>query len=306
MLILCLETGGTKLVAALADRSGRLLERRIEMRRPNQDAHATMLQICRMGRELLRESTPAAVSVGFGGTVDRSSVSPTLCYHEESWELVDAKGILSDAFRVPVFIENDCNLAALAEYRFGVSKPTRTLFYLTVGTGIGGGLVHQGRLVELGNFGEAEIGHIVVDPEGLPCACGNRGCLETICSGPGLEKLSRRIATKPITAKRLMRDLREGDPLAQRICETAATYMAQALAPAITLFSPDTIVFGGGVMLENEAYLARIRLKTLSLVFPPFRPLCSESFLLSSLRQDVVCQGAAVYALQRLAELEAG
>lgn len=304
MNILCLESGGTKLVAALADRSGELLDRRIEMRRSGQTAEETMRQLRRMGKGLSKDSVLAAVSLGFGGTVDRSLGSPTLCYHEQGWDRVNARSFLTDAFRVPVYIENDCNLSALAEYRFGAPKPVDTLLYVTIGTGIGGGVVHRGKLVEFGNLGEAEIGHIVVESGGSECPCGNRGCLETLCSGPGLENLSRQITGERITAKRIMSDFKSGDALADRVCSAAAGYMAQALAPAINLFSPDTLIFGGGVMNDNEEYLSKIREETFRRVFPPFRASCSERFFLSSLREDVVCQGAAVYALQRLGELD--
>jgi len=304
MKILCLESGGTKLVAALADLSGELLDRRIEMRSSGQTAEVTMRQLRRMGKDLSRDTTLAAVSQGFGGTVDRSLGSPTLCYHETGWDQVNAQSFLTDAFRVPVFIENDCNLAALAEYRFAVPKPADTLLYVTIGTGIGGGVVHRGKLVELGNLGEAEIGHIVVEPEGPECPCGNHGCLETLCSGPGLENLAHRIVGERTTARLIMSDFKAGDALADRVCSAAAGYMAQALAPAINLFSPDTLIFGGGVMNDNAEYLSKIRHETLPRVFPPFRTSCSERFFLSSLREDVVCQGAAIYALQRLGELD--
>jgi glucokinase len=305
MKILCLESGGTKLVAALADDSGELLERRIEMREPGQTAETTLRQLLRMGQGLSQDLELAAVSLGFGGTVDRTKASPTLCYHEEGWDQVNAQEFLSEAFGVPVFIENDCNLAALAESRFGAPGPVETLLYVTVGTGIGGGVVHNGRLVELGNLGEAEIGHIVVDPEGPECPCGNLGCLETLCSGPGLENLALRIAGKRISAQRIMAAYKAGDALAGRICAAGAGYMAQALAPAINLLSPDTLIFGGGVMSGNEKYLALIRQKTLLRVFPPFKPACSKRFFLTALRENVVCQGAATFAVQKLGQLEA-
>lgn len=304
MNILCLESGGTKLVAALADESAELLERRIEMREPGQTAETTLRQLFRMGKGLSQNLELAGVSLGFGGTVDRTRTSPTLCYHESGWDQLDAREFLSEAFRVPIFIENDCNLAALAEFRFGTPGPVETLLYVTVGTGIGGGIVHRGKLLQLGNLGEAEIGHIVVEPEGPECPCGNRGCLETLCSGPGLETLALRITGRRMAAKRIMADFKAGEELSDRICSAGAKYMAEALAPAINLLSPDTIIFGGGVMSENERYLSKIRHETLLKVFPPFRPACSKRFLLSSLREDVVCQGAATFALQRLRELE--
>src|SRR5690606_10340857 len=95
---------------------------------------------------------------------------------------------------VPAAIENDCKLAALAEAVLGAGRGADTVFYVTIGTGIGGGLVHRGELVALSPLGEAEIGHVIVDPDGPECACGNRGCLEALCAGPSLPRLAPGLA----------------------------------------------------------------------------------------------------------------
>jgi glucokinase len=305
MKILCFESGGTKLVAALAGKGGELLARDLILRRPEQDAHETCEQFIEMGKRLLAHDSTAisAVGFGFGGTFDRRQRRLAHCFHEDGWSDVDLIARLEKTFTVPVFAENDCNLAALAEAWLGVRRIEETLLYITVGTGIGGGLVHQGQLVELGRAGEAEIGHVIVDPKGPGCACGNRGCLETLCSGPGLETLSERLSGRPIPAKVLMELLRSGDREADRITTNAADLFACALAPAINLLAPSEIVFGGGVMLRNTLLLEKIKAATLPMVFPPFRRL-RPRFSLSQLQEDVVCCGAALYAEQRLGQLE--
>lgn len=299
MSILCLESGGSKLVAARSDSRGRLQEVRIAYRRRDQKALETLQTLCRLGRELLDPSSPfQAVSFGFGGTVCRAQRRPRHCFHEEGWEEVHGREYLEGAFPVPVFVENDCKLAALGEAHWEDPRPRGTLFYVTLGTGVGGGIVRDGLLLELGREGEAELGHVVVEEEGIPCPCGNRGCLETVCSGPGLSSLAQRRIGTALQAPELMRRFRQGDPQACRVVEEAAGHLARVLASVINLLHPDQIVLGGGVMKENPLFLERVQEQLRPFVFPVFAG--RTRLLLSRLEENVVCQGAAIYALQKL------
>jgi glucokinase len=298
-LIICLESGGTKLVAAGAGEEGQLLALLKRYRQPGQDALVTLTELVEMGREVAgRLNEIQAVSYGFGGTVRRRDQRPGPCFHEPGWESVSALRYLEDAFQVPVFIENDCNLAALGESHFGVQVTEGTLFYATLGTGIGGGIVHDGRLLEAGELGEAEIGHVVVEEDGPECPCGNRGCLETLCSGPGLSRLAAQMLGIHTDAQVLMEGFKQGDADATRVVEQAAAYLGGVLATAINLLAPRTIVLGGGVMTDNHRFLELIARRAEPRVFPFFRG--HSEFRLSELGESVVCQGAAVYALQRL------
>jgi len=303
MRILCFESGGTKLVAAMSDSRGQVLQVKQRRRSAEQTAEETLEVLVDMGRELSEEEPPAAIGFGFGGTVDRDIGEPVACFHESGWESVRAGERLKKEFQVPVFIENDCNLAALAEAVTGYGIRTGTVFYVTVGTGIGGGIVKDGRLFTSGKFGEGEIGHLVVEPGGPKCPCGNRGCLETLCSGPGLSTLSLRLTGRSIDSHDLMDGLREEREDAVRIARAGAGYFSRALACVVNILAPSTIIFGGGVMWENRPYLELIREATLERMFPIFR-LRTPEFLLSRLKEAVVCQGAALFALQKLAELE--
>jgi glucokinase len=293
--ILCFETGGTKLVAALADGSGGITSRDVRYRRAGQRAPETLDVLRELGRRLLGKASPRAVSIGFGGTIYRGPRRPAACYHEAGWTEVDPVVELATFFGAPAYIENDCNLAALAEAHRGFDLREGVLLYVTVGTGIGAGVVHDGRLLALGPVGEAEVGHLVVDSAGLDCPCGNRGCLETLCSGPGLVRLAHRMGVEVRNAEALMDRFRGGEAEAGRVVGRAATLMGQAVGSAISLFAPSLVVFGGGVMEGNRAYLDRITEEARRHAFPPFRsPL---RFELSRLRRDVVCQGAALWAL---------
>jgi glucokinase len=300
MSILCLESGGTKLVAAWADGEARLREREVAYRQPDQTATQTLEVLIRLGRQVAAGRPPSVVALGFGGLVDRRRQAPAGCFHEAGWEDLDPACTLADAFSAPAWVENDCKLAALAEAARGAGRPGDRLLYVTVGTGIGAGYVHDGRLLALGDLGEMELGHMLVEPKGPPCGCGQRGCLETLCSGPGLEELSRWLTGQTITAQHLMQRWRSSDATASQIIETAAEYMALALAAAVNLTAPTCVVLGGGVMTGNPEYLDLVRGKTMQRVFPPFR--AAVRWELSTLGSDVVCQGAALWALQRLGQ----
>ncbi len=298
MYILCFESGGTKLVASVADLQGRLVDTVIERRSRNQKAPETLDRIYEMGRRILDGRPLSAIGFGFGGTVRRSDRRPTSCFHEEGWDGVDARAFLSGRFEVPVLIENDCKLAALAEAWEGPSAPAGILLYVTIGTGIGAGIVRRGYLVELGDLGEAEIGHVIVEPGGLPCACGNRGCLEAYCSGPGLKALARQSTGQDREPEELMEAFRRAEPGARRTVEQAAEYLGRALGMAVNLFAPDQIVLGGGVMTDNGAFLDLVRNRAEAFAFRPFWSALRE-FRSSRLGPQVVGRGAAIYVLQQ-------
>jgi glucokinase len=298
-MILCFESGGAKLVAALADGEGRLVRVIRRYRRPEQTASDTLDKLTEMGRELASDGVPLqAVSFGFGGSVRRSDGRPGPCFHEAGWDAVHGGEFLRHAFGTPVFVENDCNLAALGEAHFGAGVRAGAMLYATLGTGIGAGIVVNGRLLQSGPFGEAEIGHIVVEPDGPECPCGNRGCLEAFCSGPGLARLAEVEGQLAPDSKALMEDYRRGSLTARRVVERAAGYLAQVLGNVINVLALNTVVLGGGVMKGNQAFLDAVARAAVPFVFPLFRG--SYRFVLSALEENVVCQGAAVYALQNL------
>lgn len=298
MSILCMESGGTKLVAASADRQGRLQQVVRRQRRADQRAGETLGMLIEMGREVCREAAPPeAASFGFGGLVRRSDCRAHLCFHEEGWSEIDARQVLADAFQVPVFIENDCKLAGLGEAHCGWNFLDGVLFYATIGTGIGGATISRGRLLEMGPLGEAEIGHCIVDENGPPCPCGNHGCLEALCAGPALEGLAQSFGLTTDVPS-LMESYRQKDALARQVVQRAARYLGQAFGTVVNLIQPQLIVLGGGVMKSNRAFLETIARHTESFVFPPFR--AHYRFELSRLEETAVCQGAALYAAQRL------
>jgi glucokinase len=316
---LVFETGGTKLVAGVAGPDCRILETKILYRGREDRAPKSFERLVEAGRELKSGYERsgghiAAIGFGFGGIVRRSTRDPFLCLHEEGWENVRVVETLGREFGVPVAVENDCKLAALAEAHFGAGKGSRTVFYMTIGTGVGGGIVRDGRIQAMSDVGEAEIGHIVVIPDGPPCWCGGRGCVESVCSGPGISQLAGYLAEQgpalwktsalsgkhsradACPSKEILEAWQQGDKFASAVVETAAGHLATAVGAAVNLIAPDIFVVGGGVGAGNEPLLRLVERTARPRVVVYFR----ESFRMvpTALREEVVTQGAAILASQ--------
>lgn len=317
---LAFETGGTKLVAAVADSEGKLIETRVLPRDPANRAPQSLAQLIEAAAQLraMHEANGAifiGIGFGYGGQVSRSQQRVLRCPHEEGWEDIDVCAELRLAFNLPSAIENDCKLAALAEATLGAGRNYRTVFYMTIGTGVGGGIVRDGEIVDFGDAGEAEVGHITVMPhDGPVCGCGKRGCLETVASGPGLAALAKKLANdhpddwkgnavsqralldQRFTAKDLFDAYADNEVFAGEVLRVAATFTGQALASVIQLINPDVIVLGGGVGASSEPYIALIAGSSAPFVMPNLRGCCA--FVRSALRENVVTQGAALLAAQ--------
>ena len=311
---LAFESGGTKLVAGVAGADLHLLETRTAYREPGDAANVSLRRLTELGRELKHKYEAKGLvlrgcGVGFGGYVRRSDRRPLANLHEAGWGELDVAQMLEAEFNVPVRIENDCKLAALAEAHFGAGRGHRTVFYMTMGTGVGGGIVRDGHIAEMSDVGEAEIGHIVVLPDGPVCACGNRGCVEAICSGPGLRQLAAWMAerepelwaasewgTGDVSSEDLMAGWLREDPFARTVVDRAAGCLAWAVAAAINLFAPDVFVVGGGVGSGNPAFVDLLREKAKPLVVPCFRG--RGRIMSCELGESVVAQGAVVLASQ--------
>ncbi len=316
---LALETGGTKLVAGVAGADLRIQTTAVVKRASGDRAAQSFKRVIAAAERLLAGSGDPDVELksigfGFGGTVRRSTNSPHLCLHEEGWEEVDVVGELENRFRAPVYVENDCKLAALAEAHFGAGVGAASVFYVTLGTGVGGGFVRDGQILPLGDYGEAEIGHVVVDPDGPECCCGGRGCVEALCSGPGLSRLCERLACEHtrewkasmlsdgalpgrVASKRIVEAWEQGDRFAARVVEYSMERLARAVAATVNLLVPERVVVGGGFGTSSPRLLDLLRERTEPLVVHYFRR--GFSIVPSGLRESVVTQGAAILAAQR-------
>lgn len=171
----------------------------------------------------------------------------------------DLRPALARFVDVPFWIDNDANMAAYGEFKAGAGRGVRNLVHLTLGTGVGSGIIIDGELLH-GTCGfAAEMGHIVVNPEGERCNCGSRGCLETeAAAGPIIRNYQKLAKTRePLTAEDIAAKARRGDAKARQAYEIAGYYLGIALGSAINLLNPEKILIGGGVMESGELLLPR-------------------------------------------------
>jgi glucokinase len=172
---------------------------------------------------------------------------------------------LAQAFSVTVALENDADAAALGEAAWGAGKGKSRLVYVTVGTGIGGGIILDGKIYRGAEMAHPEIGHHIVDPSGPLCSCGFRGCWESLATGPAMVAWLERNATTDrhypadLTAKRVCQLAQQGDELARQAVEHETHYLGLGLANLVNLFVPDVIVLGGSVMKSAALFLDGIR-----------------------------------------------
>lgn len=272
-LAIGVDIGGTKVAAGVVDMAGRIVDR--ERRdTPSRDVAETEATIVAVVNALAARHDVTAVGIGAAGWIaaDHSTVlfSPHLAWRNES--LRDA---LAGRIAHPVVVENDANAAAWAEYRYGAAQGERAVVCVTLGTGIGGGLVVDGALYH-GAFGVAcEYGHMTLVPDGRRCACGNRGCWEMYASGRALARDARELALESPVAAAAMVELAggldgltgpivtqaaaAGDEAALSICTTMGRWLGQGLASLAAIIDPSMFVIGGGVSAAGELLLGPAR-----------------------------------------------
>jgi len=273
-LTIGLDVGGTKVAAGVVDDRGRVLEK-LKRSTPAADPEHTAQVIAAVINELSGRHPVAAVGLGAAGFVNETRTSvmfaPNLAWRDEP-----LRKRVEDQVGLPVIMENDANAGAWAELRFGSARGFRDVVMLAIGTGIGCGIVLDGRLYR-GRWGMAgEPGHYRVVPDGRLCGCGNRGCLEQYASGSALVAEAREFAARrPAGAIRLLqlaggspegidgpqvtRAAREGDPAALRCFQTVGSWLGQGLADLAAIMDPACFVIGGGVSEAGDLLVAPAR-----------------------------------------------
>jgi glucokinase len=275
MTLTCgVDVGGTKIAGGVIDEVGTVLEEyRVES--PATDAEAIEDAIAGLVKELASRHRIEAVGVGAAGYVDKSR-AVVMFAPNIAWRDVDLKSELEDRVDLPVVIENDANAAAWGEFRFGAGADVDDLLLVTVGTGVGGGLVLDGELYR-GAFGfGAEIGHMRVVPDGILCGCGNHGCLEQYGSGSALVREARNAArggsllardlldraggdVEGITGPLITEAARDGDPFAAEQLAQTGFFLGEGIASLTAVLDPAVVVIGGGVSEADDLLIGPIR-----------------------------------------------
>jgi glucokinase len=226
------------------------------------------------------------------------------------WDNLPLAQLLHDQFKVPVFLGNDANLAALGEWRFGAGRGHHDLVYLTISTGIGGGVISGDRLL-LGNRGlAAELGHVTVDPNGPICGCGHRGHIEAFSSGTAIARYvvgqmaqgraSSLVSIPQPSAHEVSQAADAGDPLAVEALERAGRYMGIAIANYLHIFNPSIVVLGGGVSHSGDHFFTPLRQSLKENVFAPGYLVDDQTVTFAALGDDVGLLGALALAQTNL------
>jgi glucokinase len=273
-LTIGIDIGGTKVAAGVVDETGKVLAT-LRRRTPSRDPASVIDVVVEVVSQLRVEHEIEAVGIGAAGFVDAKRAT-MLFAANLAWRDAPIRDEISARLDVPVIVENDANAAAWGEYRFGAGEGQPDVVVLTIGTGIGGGLILNGAL-HRGRFGIAgEPGHVRVVPGGRLCGCGNRGCFEQYCSGTALVRAAREVAQeRPADAIRLLelaggdvtgidgpvvtKAAQEGDPAAVDCFQEIGRWLGQGMADIAALLDPGRYVIGGGVADAGELLLGVAR-----------------------------------------------
>lgn len=258
--VIGVDVGGTKMTAALATEGGEIVKLlRIHTER-EKGAEGGFNAICEMVRSLMGEAkfqglSVVRIGVGFGGPVNFERGVVYLSHHVPGWENFPLKDELERRFGVPATVDNDANAGTLGEWLFGAGKGMRDLLYVNIGTGIGGGIVSDGRLVRGWRNLAGEIGHMTVKPDGPTCTCGRKGCLEALASGSAIGREGSARFGRPMRSEEVFQLAEQGEPTAKQIIAEAVEALAFAIGAAANLFNPQKVVLGGGVAEAPEHLL---------------------------------------------------
>ncbi len=277
--VIGIDLGGTKISTALVSDAGEIIAHDYRETLAKEGLEAVIGRMLEGARQVMAQagvepSQVAAVGVGAPGPLDIEAGVAVAPPNLPGWDRVPLKQLIEDRLGITTFLENDANAAALGEHRFGAGQGVEHMIYVTVSTGIGGGLILDGRLYHGADGMAGEIGHMTLVPYGPLCGCGNRGCLESLASGTAIarqarERVARGVPTlmtglaegdpERITAKLVAEAASRGDVEAREILAEAMGYLGIGMANLVNLFNPQLIVIGGGLTNIGEALFGPVR-----------------------------------------------
>jgi glucokinase len=317
--VIGVDLGGTKLLAAAVGRDLSVHHRAL---RPSAGLpQGELLDMCVEAVEEARAEAPGEVEgVGFGipCLIDQEKGMALMAVN---LEIVDVRfrDLMAERLGLPVWVDNDGNVAALAEHRFGAARGTSEALLLTIGTGIGGGLILGGRPYRGATGAGAEIGHIVVDMDGPRCQgnCPNRGCLEAVASGTAIATLARKVAGErpesalgkalaegtDVTGSLATELAHDGDEAAISVLAEIGRRLGAGISGLVNLFEPEVVVVGGGAIAAGDLLLEPARREMAARALPPL--VSHTKIVPARFKAEAGMLGAAALAWDGLAQLEA-
>lgn len=277
MNILGIDIGGTKTIVGVADESGRLLAHKRILTPNVLGPMINIGMIVPAAYEVIEQSGGliSSIGIGCGGPLDRKTGVLHKVVNLPGWEGLCLTDIFSEEFGVPAYLDNDATAAAMGEAMFGAGRGVDHLAYLTVSTGIGGGIIVNGKPYRGVGENAGEFGHMKILPDGPMCNCGDHGCLESLASGTSIARIAREsLDANPgsklnecggdITAELVARAAAEGDDCASRVWSDAMYHLGLGVANVVNALNPKLVILGGGVTKAGD------------LLFEPVRRVVSE------------------------------
>lgn len=253
------------------------------------------------------------IGMGSPGAVDRTSKTVTGAFNLNWADTQEVGSVIEKEVGIPFFIDNDANVAALGERWVGAGANNPDVVFVTLGTGVGGGVIADGNLIHGVTGAGGEIGHMIVDPEnGFTCTCGNKGCLETVASATGVVRVARQLAEQyegssaikaaidngdTVTSKDIFIAAEDGDKFANSVVERVSRYLGLAAANISNILNPDSVVIGGGVSAAGEFLRSRVEKYFVTFAFPQVKK--STKIKIAELGNDAGIIGAASLANQQ-------
>lgn len=300
MYRLGIDLGGTNIVAGVVDEEYNIVAKascKTDVPRPEKEICDSMAEVALEAIKKANITIDDVESIGIGvpGAVNPETgiieYSANLFFH--NWSVVE---MMEERLNTKVKIENDANAAALGEYLAGSAKGARNAVAITLGTGVGGGIIIDGKIYSGSNYAGAELGHMVIVKGGKDCACGRHGCWEAYASATGLINLTKEkiLTEKPefsymlklcdddisnVSGRTAFDAMAEGDPLARQVVEEYISYLATGIVNIINIFQPDVLCIGGGVSNQGENLLAPLR-----------KIVESERYTKHNDKQTVICK----------------
>ena len=298
-MIAAVDIGGTKIATGMVDAEGRVLTHSQVPTNAPAGYRLAIDAVIGMLRAAEKATGKKITGIGIGSTGPVYPLTGEIgdVNFFPNWRGENPVKDLEQAFQVSVAIENDADAAALGEAGWGAGRDKSRLIYVTVGTGIGVGLIFGGKVYRGVDYSHPEVGHHLIDPSGPSCYCGFSGCWESLATGPAMEGwMAEQVPAdyphlSDLTAKKICELSKTGDRWAKQAVERTARYLGLGLANLVTLYVPDTIVLGGSVMKNSDLFLPTIRqLIAASCHFVPYE---RTEVTLASLGEDANLIGAA-------------
>lgn len=311
--VIGIDLGGTETKIAIVEEDGRIIEKKMIPTRVFDGRITVVTRIGEAIKELLLESAVSSseilgIGVGSPGSIDHDTGTVLFSPNLPDWSGFGLASMLEKITGVQTFVENDANSFILGEWAFGEFKGSQHMIGLTLGTGVGGGVITHGILMTGSSGYGGELGHTVVEPEGPLCGCGSHGCLESLASATAIVKMAREYSKRfpkssmfsapEITAKVVFDSARGGDLAATMIVERVTKAMAIAIGNFIHVFNPEHIIIGGGISKAGDLLIDGILRKMPAFVMPSF--IGTYSITLSRLVENAGITGAASIVFYRL------